>query len=561
MTDAKHDSVIQDAMNVASTSIPSPNASDQLTAQDQLNFASRWLENGRFLGGLSQAALLASQKDHVDLSDSTEVNYEIQMGGVIGNSSGFLMGLILHWLVKGKYQKKKSYNPLYRNFKTLASFGFSVGMAVAKTLPISSSAQNFVGAILADISSLVCGLFAIPYWLFRQYVLKTPEAKRNLYARTGKEGWSKYGKTCLVYGASLGQVAGAIYSQVKRTNIMASMAIGSGIASIGSFLLGITLIPLINKLCSKILVSDSKDSFRNNYIRSGMTLGTAIGSAVGFLLGTVLLPGLGSTAGMLLGAAIGSMVGGVTLGVSGRRISQSVNTKWKISDDTDNSWDYATRSTSFLCAFLGSAIGFFLPIPGGALVGAALGGAIAGAIGWAAGFGVIHTARKINPIEPKSTTLPWTQRMASGSGIGSLIGSVLGFVLGMAGGPLGAIAGAALGGAIGGFIGGVCGVLYEKKARRSLSQVFVKSKVSQNPLPEENKKISITNPLSQRFNSENKSEAIPIENTRPRNPVLQNPLLSNNSSTLFGIRERALTLEYNNSDESPEFSYARRKSI
>jgi uncharacterized protein YcfJ len=88
------------------------------------------------------------------------------------------------------------------------------------------------------------------------------------------------------------------------------------------------------------------------------------------------------------------------------------------------------------------------------------------------GLCVIKIARKICCNEKKAVTLPWTQRVSTGSTIGCLVGAAIGFGFGWLGGPAGALAGFTLGTAIGGFIGGLTGALYDKVAREMVAMPF-----------------------------------------------------------------------------------------
>ncbi|MHB1946850.1 MAG: hypothetical protein ACYCQI_01900 [Gammaproteobacteria bacterium] len=557
-----------------------------LTDQDSLNFAGRWIENARTIGAIPRASYLAArhqQQTEEYFLDSDNANFEAQTATIIGYSGGLLTGIILHYLLKKYYKKASSDNPLYRTFKTLAAVGAAFGTTVSRMVPLPPLAQN----ILADVASIGIGLISFPYWYFREKYFRkypVPKEERNKLTKTGLESWSKYGKTFLVFGASFGQVLGAVHSHFTSRNLLANMAIFGGITSLGSFAVGMSLVPLfswvkqkrnkkriekrlretkyltekstpteINEAINayhkleewdliaktspnetikaeilkffeikkrlqeiKVITADSttyqsneainaynrliktgaisvdscaevideqirdyiflkesgkikeqtkpknKDSFRNNYVRTGILLGAALGTTVGFILGTLVFPGVGSAIGMTLGGAIGGIAGGTVLGITGERISKHTKKRWGVGEDTDNSWDYATRSMYYTGAFLGAAIGFFVPVPGGALVGAAIGGAMGGLAGWVGGLGVVRAARRNNNPELPAKTLPWSQRMGTGGNVGSLVCSGIGFLLGLAGGPMGAIIGATLGYSFGGFIGSLLGVAYEK---------------------------------------------------------------------------------------------------
>jgi hypothetical protein len=436
-----------------------PPANDTvLSAQDKSNFYGRWIENGRFFGEVPEAIVAEEYT-------SGNSDFDLQADGMVDKFSGFIIGTGFHFLFRSKYKKVRSLNPLYRNFKTLATAGTELGLIFynLRYLPMVLSTAIF---------SLAVGILAIPYWVYRQYYSKTPVDLRNVYTRVGPEGWSKYAKTFLVFGMYLGEVIGNFVSFVTRGDFLRNIAIYGAIGSFVTFLAGLIAVPLINKFFDKKLIS-TKDAFRNNYVRSGITFGVALGSAIGFVIGTVAFPGLGSLAGMAMGAAFGSVIGGISLGVYGKKITTYLQRKWKVKENTDNSWDYATRNMSYLFGFIGAAIGFVVPVPGGALVGATLGTAVGGAIGWAAGFFVIRAARIVSPEETKSKVLPWTQRIANGTMVGSMIGATVGFLLGLIGGPAGAVLGATIGYSLGATIGGLGYGLYDKTSRKLLRHYFM----------------------------------------------------------------------------------------
>lgn len=503
---------------------------DPLTEKDRWNYLSRCFENGRFLGGVAEMPMdnhFAQTHESSNTTDANEIKEDQQVDYVVDNAGGMIIGLIINRLLKNRYKKNQWRNPMYRNFKTLASFGASVGMLFGYLLPLPEKAQKFFAAIIGNAASLFFGLFAIPYWLLGQKENQINKKDKNIYTRTGDEGWSKYAKTFLVYGTALGQVGGAIYYHFRQNlNLVTSMVIGGAIGGVTSFLVGIVMVPAINYFCSKVLTADgkNKEEFRNNYIRSGITLGVAVGSVIGFVFGSLLFPGLGSFAGMAIGAGIGSLMGGVTLGMNGYKITNYVEKNWKSGGDSDNSWDYAARNMSLACGFLGTVVGCFLPVPGGILIGAALGAAIAGVIGWVAGLEIVYRARKTEPDEKNKATadtLPWTQRIASGSNACAIIGAVIGLVVGLLGGPIGIIAGVVLGGAIGGVIGGIIGALYDKQARRLIRETMVgkKDPQIQTPVTTTIRPIVLPAPAPIRRNSLSNiatADVKPEEKSRPR---------------------------------------------
>jgi MFS family permease len=446
----------------------------ELTPQDKLNFFGRWVELCRFLGLLPQA--IVAQEVVTGNPD-----FNAQMGGMVDKIGGMVIAIVLHLFFKERYKKLQSLNPVYRNAKTLATLGLELGLLISDLWLLP---QVLATAVFA----LGIGLLAVPYWLYGEYLDRKEQKEREKAKaagipyvskrkeqrndKTGIEGWSKYGKTFLVFGMYVGEVIGTIFAFAVRGNYLLNIAIFGAIGSVASFVAGIAIVPLINKYFNKALIT-TKEKFRNNYIRSGITLGLAVGSVIGFILGTILFPGLGSLIGMAIGSAFGGVIGGIVLGIKGYKITTYMHDNWNVGDDPDNSWDYATRNTSYLFGFIGAAIGFFVPVPGGPLIGAAIGSAIASAFGWVAGLVVIRLARLTAPKEEKALTLPWTQRIANGTMIGSMIGAAIGFGFGFIGGPAGAILGATLGFSLGATVGGLAYGLYDEMARHLIKQFFL----------------------------------------------------------------------------------------
>lgn len=442
---------------------------------NSLNFGARFFDNARYIGLPARAGFCVGELiTDSDSPHDLDVDTDVPSGSLVANGSGLLIGLVLHLLLRRRYTRKQSVNPLYRNFKTLACFGIITGDLVSNFLSfLPNPLHKIIGLIIADLTSFLFGVIAIPYWLIKRRINKNlPTSTWGSLARIGIEGWSKYAKAALVFGVALGQVVGAIYGICNGINIVLPMLISGGIGGVSLFIASLIVVPLINKIFNKKLIFglDKKDNFRTSYVRTGITLGLGICSVIGFILGTVVFPGIGSIVGLMIGGAVGSIVGGVTMGAAGERISRAIHG----SNDSENSWDYATRTASFMGGFLGSLVGFFLPFPGGVLLGAAAGSVL----GWGVGLCVVKIARKICCNEKKAVTLPWTQRVSTGSTIGCLIGAAIGFGFGWLGGPAGALAGFTLGTAIGGFIGGITGALYDKVAREMVAMPFKRQEIN-----------------------------------------------------------------------------------
>lgn len=425
----------------------------------RIGYYSRCIDDDGVAGdGCGAGATYADFEHTKSDADSDTLTYEGHRETLIGRGTGFIIATLIHFLARGRYRKRGSLNPLYRTIKTLDGVGKTLGGVIASLLPMSSHSQKFIGSILADVIGLAFALIALPYWLIREFYLKI-EPGSTKYAKTGGDGWSKYGKTALVFGIAMGQSGGALHSLLNGSDLVASMALGSGIAGVAAFAAALILVPLVNKLCNGLLITndENKDKFRNNYIRTGMTLFAGLGAILGFVLANTLIPGLAPLTAMALFGALSSVFGGIALGVVGEKISIGIHGR----QDSNNSWDYTSRGMYYWIASLGVILGLFLPIPGGPLVGAALGAAIFGAIGWATGLVVARYASNETP-----NSITWTQRLATSTNVFSLIiGLGIGLLIGgLFGGPAGAVLGATLGMAIGTFVGGVIGILYDPKA-------------------------------------------------------------------------------------------------
>jgi hypothetical protein len=474
----------------------------ELTEQDRLNFFGRWIEIARFLGGLP--ALIVANIVHTHGKE-----YDDQLDGVADKIGGVVIGGLLHLAFQRYYKKIVSLNPLYRNFKTLAFAGTAIGIVVASltALPMLLSTVVF---------SLGLASIAIPYKLLRdRYLVATPMDERNRYFKTGVEGWSKYGKTFLVYGMYVGELFGLIMGPLVRGgDLLRNIALFGAIGSVVSFLAGLIIIPIGNRFFNDMFISKDKedgskdkDSFRNNYVRSGITLGIAVGTIIGF----IAWPSAAILA-MTIGAAFGAVVGGIALGALGSGITKYIQDNWNVKEDTDNSWDYATRNSSYLFGFIGAAIGFFVPVPGGLLAGGAIGttiggvavgaalagaticGAVASVIGWGLGLAVIRAARITARLERKAETLPWTQRIAFGSMYGSMLGATLGFTMGLIGGPALATMGGTLGFSAGAMVGGLTFGLWDDRSRE-LIRLYLRGETYRTPyeILEEEHWLDLTN--------------------------------------------------------------------
>ncbi|HVY54021.1 MAG TPA: hypothetical protein VHA13_05830 [Gammaproteobacteria bacterium] len=516
---------------------------------------------------------------------------------------------------------RTSTNPLYRNFKNLSALGFQFGQAANAVSNISglenSGARRIFSFIFSDICCIIFGLFAFAYWLVREKILGIPANSKHEYAITGTEGWSKYAKTSLTFGTSVGQaIAGVVAATVHHASaamVSFSISLWGGLMGVAGFFFGLFVVPLVNWVTSKfskdrrgyfsaevwdlglvkadtiseeelhaisaqsnnaalivneqneyyifcchrnkwqkiklqqagfteeeinklknlpfnkigkifnslLLTKNSpeltreiittiqdkkvgnkplhiphhdKDKFRNNYPRSGMVLGAGVGAIIGLGLGYLFF---GPILCSIIISAIGSAIGAIALSIYGKDIHKKLHPPGEVSDP-ENSWDYVSRSSANVFAFIGAAVVCVIN-PAAALLLAPIGTAIAGFIGWGLGLiamrrirhvrekridpetgqAIIHDYKK----EEQASSLPWTQRITTGANVGAAIGGVIGFAVGCVGfvfsGPAGMILAVSLFGALGAIVGGVAGVLYDANGRKAvwagIKSFFVKS--------------------------------------------------------------------------------------
>ena len=433
------------------------------------NYKARYVELAKPMSGaiaLIIYYLLEEFDDDPDL--------RIKMSNTIATFICWVLGehIIHHICVYfNLYTKPNSKNPLYRNLKTLSSLGSSLGIILAA---LSSSLANRKLSI-SLYSMLMGSIIGLLAFIIRQFDEEYSSLLDEAYfeAQLGTEGWSKYAKTALVLGSSIGQFLGGITSYTQHCDAAASMrniTLYSAIASVVSFFAVVILVPLINHWSRNknennargILITDDRDIFNNNYVRSGLTLGIAIGTILGGLLGPAIITGLSIEVAIAIGASAFSIIGSIGFGFYGQNLSIYFEKFWGISHNTENSWSYATRSTSYYFSYLGIAVTYAL-CPGASLMhSTVIGSAIASLIGWFAGLFIIWLARKIEPDETKmnATTLPWTQRISSGTTKGAIIGAFAGLMMNfLAGGPLGLVGWCVLLNALGGILGGIKNII------------------------------------------------------------------------------------------------------
>ncbi len=467
-----------------SNSINDPDVITNNNVSLQIAYSVRYVEltrpiAGAFLGGIDY--------ELAQFTNLTNSNL-ILVGNTIGNCIAWLVGeQIIHRLCVyfTLYTETNSKNPLFRNFKTLASLGVSLG-TICATLSTTSMDLKIAITIYSASASFILGLSAFVFRWYRQSLPLLPENKKNTDAQVGTEGWSKYSKIALVFGASIGQSIGAYLSYVggcDATTSWGNITIYGAIAATISFFVAVILVPIVNYLTRDqadetargIWVTNNREIFNTNYIRTGMTLGVAIGTILGGLLGPALFSGLSASLGIAIGAGFFSIISGLGLGLYGYKLSLYLQKNWGLSVNSDNSWSYASRNTSYVFGFIGSAVACIL-CPGAALLqSAAIGSSISGLVGWFAGLGVIWKARQVEPDEEKTkaTGLPWTQRIAIGASRGSTIGAFVGLILGLcSGGSLGLVGWISLASALGGISGSIIEGTADPVAQNLISKAF-----------------------------------------------------------------------------------------
>lgn len=437
----------------------------------------RYIELIRAIAGAFLGCILYLLTCTTTLTDSPL----LLVSSTLANLIGWILGeQITHrfCLYFNGYTATKSQNPLYRNFKTLASLGVSCGALFAMVWSFGDIKLS--ASIYSASFGFVLGLFAFAFRFYRQSMPVVSEDKKNVYARLGTEGWSKYTKLALTVGTSIGQGVGGYLSYVGGYDTISSwttITLYGAIAAIISFFSVAILVPIVNYLTRNekdkgILVIENKEVFNSNYIRTGMTLGVAIGTILGGVFGPVIFAGLSVAVSIAVSTAVCSILCGVILGIYGYDLSLYFQSSWGVPVTTDNSWSYASRTTSYVFGFIGTVVACLL-CPGVALLNsAAVGAAISGLVGWFVGLGIMWKARQLEPNEEKAT-IPWTQRISAGATRGSTLGAFLGLILALCfGGSLSLIGLITLFSALGGIIGAINDGVDDPIAKRLIGKAF-----------------------------------------------------------------------------------------
>lgn len=480
---------------------PAKPASNPLERKDVLNYGCRWVTDVGQVTGRSGflASTLEFENNASSSLNATTFANDIQIATAINGGAGLLIGLAGHALcVRNNWYTKSGLDPLYREIKTLGVAGWAAGTVAASFtahfIPCSDVFRPFLTPIFAAGACLAFGAIAPFYMLYKHTRKKDPaaeekdpaakEEKCESYCRTGCESHSKYLKSALVTGTFLGPAAGAIYDNQIGTDISKDdINTATAITGFGAFLLGMTLVPGINRL-GRALGYDGnilgikkefdaegnpikKEGFRNNYLRTGMQLG-------GPLLIMILLLASGASLfvaplTLLIYGGIASVGMGLLFGAIGHKISPFLAKHWNLGKDPENGWDYATRGVSMTFSSVGVIVGLCFGNP-------ILGAAIGGVFGWFAGLFAVWLPRKyISEEDNKTTSLPWTQRTGTAGIIGILAGTAVGLALVIGSGPLAPIAlllFPAIGSLVGNLIGGLCG----KQTRNTIKLMFTGNK-------------------------------------------------------------------------------------
>ncbi len=446
------------------------------------NYRIRYVELIRTIGGafLAWIYLFLSRNGSITgaplmLASSTIANF---MAWVIGEQ--IIHRLCLYFNL---YTETRSRNPLYRNFKTLASLGFSLGILLAMCGSIFDIKTDV--SLLSASVAFVAGLSAFGVYQYRKSLPLRAEHQKSIDEQLGTEGWSKYTKLALTMGTSIGQIMGGYVAYSGGYDTLSSWTTitlyGAVVSTISFFAMAIC-VPLINYFTRGnrledrgILVCENRDAFNTNYMRSGMTLGVTIGTILGGFLAPLIISGLPASVGIAIGAGVISIITGVTLGVYGHSITLYFQNNWGISANTDNNWSFASRNTSMAFGFVGTGLACVF-CPGAALLEyAAMGSAATGFIGWFVGLGIMWKARRLEPMEDPPTKLPWTQRISTGSTRGATIGAFTGLAIAVficSGGALGLTGMITLGYALGGVIGGMYEGFDDEVARRMMIKIW-----------------------------------------------------------------------------------------
>lgn len=352
--------------------------------------------------------------------------------------------------LSGKGRPTQKENPWARIWKTCYVFGKNLGDLIGRFIPLPFVSHiNLTGKILGFVLGIICGVGGLLF--FKEELTES----QHSYLKLGRDGWTKYGKTGLVYGGSVGGIIGGFLGlSLGPAGIIAGVTLGSLIGSLIGFVVSVAIVPIFNRLKLKIFPNAKSsfrlnlDTYRTNYIRAGLSLGACIGAFIGGLLGTVFLPGLGTMGGMALGGAIGGAVGGLIWGVVGPQVAHHLE-----NPNSGNTYDYAVRASIMFGdkTGLGGALKK-VPVIGNFV--ASFCGAVAGVIG---GIYEICNASKLREIKKEGDRekkeqgyiLPWTQWVPTGIVVGSAIGGFIGI---FAGGPIGMLIGSGIGGLIGGVL-------------------------------------------------------------------------------------------------------------
>lgn len=402
------------------------------------------------------------------VTEETDAGYVASFIGAIvglGVASGYF---IIRKKLPQKWQDKlqtKSINTWARRFKTSFVFGQKCGeiigsfVPVPDDIPIVEMSRKILTKVLGYALGIIFGI--IGFVFFKGDLTEANEK----FLKLGKESWTKYGKTGLVFGTSVGATIGGLIGALLLPHWggMLGNTAGGAIGGAVGFVAAIALVPVYNYIKLKWFTKAKPENapeeakkginrvvnyvlslfsdYRTNYIRTGMTLGGSIGGVVGGVLGAFVFPVLGPIVGAMVGNAIGSVIGGIIVGIGGPLLAKY------LSPDSANSYDYGFRSGEKLGSLTGAGQIASPFVPDVGIVCVSAGGAVAGLIG--AGREVYH-GRQLKKQDKKDEdhVLPWTTRAVSGVVVGSAIGGLIGLAFP----PFGPLIGSGAGGLIGGLL-------------------------------------------------------------------------------------------------------------
>lgn len=161
-------------------------------------------------------------------------------------------------------------NPWSRRFKTAFVFGQKCGELVGDFVPLPDSIPAFhlgrkiIAKVLGCVVGVITGILGVVFFT------GDLTEKAEKYFKLGRESWSKYAKTGLVYGSSVGAAIGGLLGTFVFPGLGTALglAIGGTIGSVAGFIAAVVGVPLGNKISSMY----SKQSSFSEYDLSLMSV-------------------------------------------------------------------------------------------------------------------------------------------------------------------------------------------------------------------------------------------------------------------------------------------------